>query len=353
MSDDKVRPYFTTRKLVPENQEAPIHFLRGSIFNKEFWFLRNHFQYPNVTAGSRNLYITGNVKQACMIKLEDLKKLPSRTITVPLICAGNQRGKFKPKVFGEQWEEGAVNQGVWTGVSLRYLLSYVVPNKNSTEVVFTGKDAGKKHNVEGVVPFERSLPIDKALHPDTIVAYEYNGESLPYKHGYPLRLVVPNWYGMASVKWLQMITVLDHSYEGPFQTDDYVYYPIPHSDEGKTPVTTIQVNSIIQQPLNYSIIEEASHEIVGLAWSGAGKITEVEVSFDEGKTWEQAVLRVDSENPYAWTEWRYLWNPPGKGNYKIKSRAKDVKGQVQPQEEYWNRKGYGYNAIFSIEVKVE
>ncbi|MDE5413398.1 sulfite oxidase [Alkalihalobacterium chitinilyticum] len=353
MSDGRVRPYFTTRGLIPENQETPIHFLRGSIFDKGYWFLRNHFQYPDLTINSGNLLITGAVKKAFIIKLEQLKTLPSKTITVPLICAGNQRAEFRPKVYGEQWEEGAVSQGVWTGVPLKDLLGVSGLEENALEVVFTGADRGTTPNVDEAVLYERSLPMNKALHPDTMVAYEYNGQPIPFKHGYPLRLIVPNWYGMASVKWLQKITVVAQPYEGPFQTDDYVYYPDPHTDEGKSPVTTIRVNSIIQQPLDHSIIDEGAHVIVGLAWSGEGQIEEVEISFDKGNTWEAVTLAQDQTKRYAWTEWQYNWTTPGKGTFTIQTRAKDSDGNVQPEREYWNRKGYGYNAIYRINVKVE
>ncbi|MEB1808604.1 MAG: sulfite oxidase [Bacillaceae bacterium] len=354
MSDGRVRPYFTTRGLIPENQETPIHFLRGSIFDKGYWFLRNHFQYPDQTNGGGNLLITGAVKKALILKLEELKTLPSKTITVPLICAGNQRSKFRPKVYGEQWEEGAVSQGVWTGVPLKDLLGVAGLEENALEVVFSGTDRGITPNVDDeAVLYERSLPMNKALHPDTIVAYEYNGLPIPFKHGYPLRLIVPNWYGMASVKWLQKITVVDQPYEGPFQTDDYVYYPDPHTGEGKLPVTTIRVNSIIQQPLDHSVIDEGAHVIVGLAWSGEGQIEEVEISFDKGNTWEAVTLAQDRTKRYAWTEWQYIWTTPGKGKYTIQTRAMDSNGNVQPEREYWNRKGYGYNAIHKINVKVE
>ncbi|WP_216827570.1 sulfite oxidase [Alkalihalobacterium elongatum] len=352
MDDGKVRPYFTTRSLIPENQETPIHFLRGSIFDKEYWFLRNHFQYPELNVASENLLVTGAVSNPFIIKLEEIKALPHKKITLPLICSGNQRAKFRPKVFGEQWEEGAVSQGVWTGVPLKELLNYAKPDENTVEVVFTGKDRGVKPNKDEVVSFERSLPLKKALHPDTLVAFEYNGQSIPYKHGYPLRLIVPDWYGMASVKWLKTITVVTRPFEGPFQTDDYVYYPRPDTDEGKTPVTTVRVNSIIQQPLDHSIIDEGTHVIVGLAWSGEGQIAEVEISFDQGNTWEPVTLEEKSAS-YAWTEWSYVWKTPGKGSYTIQTRARDSQGNIQPQSEFWNRKGYGYNAIFNIEVKVE
>ncbi len=199
----------------------------------------------------------------------------------------------------------------------------------------------------------KESPAKKALHPDTLVTYELNGKPLPFKHGYPLRLIVPQWYAMASVKWLHKITLVDEPFEGPFQTIDYVYYPKKESDIGKNPVTTIRVNSIIQKPLNYEVLNTGLHFIHGLAWTGKGKITKVEVSIDNGSHWEVTNLYQDQNSPYLWTYWSYEWNANRKGEYTILSRATDSYGRTQPLEPRWNRKGYGYHAVSKTNVKVE
>ncbi|WP_323744661.1 molybdopterin-dependent oxidoreductase [Thermaerobacillus caldiproteolyticus] len=260
----KVRPYLTTRSLMPENQETPIHFLvRESVFPARYFFRRNHFPFPELE--SSDLFIHGQVQRPFSISVSQLKMMPSKKLLVPLECAGNQRAKFTPPIFGEQWKDGAISQAVWTGVSLRELLSLAYIQSNAKEVIFIGADFGKRQDMDGLFYYARSLPLEKALHPDTIIAYEYNGTPLPFKHGFPLRLIVPQWYAMASVKWLKQIIVTDQPFTGPFQTIDYVYYPYKYSDEDKEPVTTINVNSLIQSPLDYSTHRAGTLLIEGIA----------------------------------------------------------------------------------------
>jgi DMSO/TMAO reductase YedYZ molybdopterin-dependent catalytic subunit len=187
-----------------------------------------------------------------------------------------------------------MSQGKWTGVSLKDLLEQVGLPKSTKEIVFEGADFGQKPGISGSISFKRSLPIEKALHPDTILAYQYNDKPLHFKHGFPFRLIVPNWYAMTSVKWLNRIQMIDHSFEGPFQTDDFVYYPYKDSTHDSFPVTTLNVNSTIQQPLHYSILNTGFHQIKGIAWTGRGAITEVQVSFDKGESWEKILLSIVS-----------------------------------------------------------
>lgn len=347
------RPYLITRNLIPENQETPIHFLREQIIPKQYFYIRNHFSYPSITDDSFIISITGDVQRSINLHYKDIIKMPSRRIILPLECSGNKREYFRPRVYGEQWKDGAISQGEWTGVPLYYLLSMAGINKSAVEVMFEGHDYGKKAGYNEVVRFQRSLPIPKALHADTIVAYEYNREPIPFSHGYPLRLIVPQWYAMASVKWLKSISVIPFNFQGPFQTDDYVYYPYENKDDDKSPVTTINVNSLIQRPLDYQILDKGIHDIDGIAWTGEGKIIKVEISVDEGKTWRNAELQHEDIRPYSWVLWTYKWKVQEKGNYTIMSRAYDSYGRIQPLEAKWNRKGYGYNAVFTTKVKIE
>ena len=347
------QPFLTTRNLEPENQETPIHFLREWITPEKLFFIRNHFSYPQLPQQAYLLSIEGEVPRPSVFRYEDLLKMPSKTLVLPLECSGNKRAFFNPRVYGEQWKDGAISQGFWRGVPLADLLTVTGVGANAVEVVFEAYDYGKREDLEGLYPYARSLPIGKALHPDTLVAYELNGKPLPFKQGYPLRLVVPQWYAMASVKWLKRIMVIDHAFQGPFQSIDYQYYPDKDSDAGKKPVTTINVDSIIQQPLDHTILDEGVQRIEGIAWTGTGIITEVEISTDDGRSWKKAQLFQDLDQPYAWTFWTYLWQVPEKGEYTILSRARDTFGNIQPFAAEWNRKGYGYNAVYTIKVKVE
>lgn len=348
-----IKPYLITRDLKPENQEAPIHFLRKWITPTDYFFIRNHYGYPLLTQQSLFLPIGGEVIRPFVFKYDDLLRMPSKTIVLPLECSGNKRAYFEPKVYGEQWQGGAISQGIWKGVPLESLLSITGLKNTALEVVFEAYDYGERKDLDRNYHYARSLPIEKALHPDTLIAYELNGNPIPFKQGYPLRLIVPQWYGMASVKWLKRIIAIDHHFEGPFQEIDYNYYPDKDSDEGKIAVTYINIDSVIQQPLDHSILDIGTHQIEGIAWTGAGVITEVQISTDGGENWDKAELIQDSSQPYAWTLWKYSWKVPDKGEYTIMSRASDSFGSIQPFEAMWNRKGYGYNAVYTIKVKSE
>lgn len=347
-----VKPYLLTRTLFPENQEMPIHFLRLTEIPKQYFYRRNHFPYPKLTQ-NHSLPISGEVTNPMAFSYDELIRMPSKSLILPLECSGNKRTYFRPRAYGEQWRDGAMSQGEWRGVPLNHILSLTGIKDTAIEVLFEGYDEGKKPGYDEKVSFQRSLPLPKALHPDTIIAYEYNGEPIPYKHGYPLRLIVPNWYAMASVKWLKSISVIPYKFQGPFQTDDYVYYPFKENDSNAKPVTTINVSSIIQQPLDYQILDAGVHDIDGIAWTGEGKITRVEISFDDGNIWVEAKIYKQSDHPYSWTFWNYKWTAAQKGEYVIMSRAYDSTGRVQPPYPEWNRKGYGYNSIFTIKVKIE
>ncbi|WZL74018.1 sulfite oxidase [Clostridiaceae bacterium 35-E11] len=351
--NDFTQPYFQTHSLQPENQETPIHFLRTWITPEKYFYRRNHFSYPILPPNAFSLPVTGEVKRTLIFPYCYLKSLPSRTVTMVLECSGNKRSNFDPRVYGEQWEDGAISQGIWKGVPLRDLLDITKTTKTALEVLFEGYDYGRRTDMEGIFRYARSLPIEKALHPDTIIAYELNGKSIPYVQGGPLRLIVPQWYAMASVKWLKQVTVIDHNFGGPFQTVDYIYYPHIEDDLGKKTVTNIKINSIIQQPLNYTTLNAGVHNIYGIAWTGQGAITDVELSFDQGTTWKKAKIQQDTNQKYTWTFWEYTWEAIEKKDYSIMCRSKDSFGNLQPMKAEWNRKGYGYNAVYKIKIKVE
>jgi sulfite oxidase len=347
-----IRPYLRTRSLVPENQESPIEFMNTPSTPEDYFYKRNHFPYPEIQKNAFELSIEGEVHRPMVFSLQDLLSLPSKEIAMVMECAGNKRAFFEPKVFGEQWEMGAMSQGVWKGVPLAELLKYTGVTFRVREVVFEGHDYGYRIDLNGEYRFARSLPIDKAIHPDTIIAYEYNGKPIPFKHGYPIRLIVPQWYGMASVKWLRKITLIANTFNGPFQAIDYMYYP-KDNDIGKTPVTRINVNSTILQPHDLAQLDTGIHTVFGIAWTGMGTISEVEISLDQGGTWEKTQLYQDLNSMYGWTYWSYKWYAEKKGEYVLMARAKDTYGRMQPSNAFWNRKGYGFNAISSVRVKIE
>ena len=352
-SQQAVRPHLLTRSLQPENQETPIQFIKTDFLPSQLFYRRNHFSYPMLSAANYWIPVNGSVNTPILFSMQDILQLPAKTINLVLECAGNKRSLFEPKVFGEQWGKGAISQGSWKGVPLKTLLELAGIKDGAKEVVVEGYDFGKRTDLDQVYTFTRSLPIAKALHPDTVIAYQYNHQPIPFKHGFPLRLIVPQWYAMASVKWIKQITVIDQNFTGPFQSIDYIYYPHEESNKDARPVTTMNVNSTIQKPLDRDILDTGKHLIKGIAWTGKGSITKVEVSTDNGQTWSNAKIDKGDNTGYVWAPWSHEWTITEKGDYTIMSRATDSFNRVQPTSPLWNRKGYGYNAIDEIVVRVE
>jgi DMSO/TMAO reductase YedYZ molybdopterin-dependent catalytic subunit len=348
-----IKPFLHTHKLKPEIQETPVSFVREDKTPAHLFYLRNHFNYPHLTVSAYFLPVNGLVRTPRIFSIQKIMSLPAKKLKMTLECSGDKRSFFQPKVFGEQWEKGAISQGYWKGISLKALLQYTGVSEQAVEVVVEGYDYGERKDIDKVVHYARSLPIEKALHEDTLIAYEYNGHPIPFKHGFPLRLIVPGWYAMSSVKWIKQITVVGRPFQGPFQSIDYVYYPHAEHDGGKFPVTTMNVNSTIQQPLNMDILQTGTYLIRGIAWTGEGVVTKVEISVDGGSTWRKASLVAKRKHPYSWIPWTYEWKAEEKGEYTILSRAADSAGRIQPLQAFWNRKGYGYNAADKIRVKIE
>ena len=276
-------------------------------------FVRCHFPVPDISAGHA-LEIAGAVVERRRLPLGELHALPAVRLTVVTECAGNGRGSLSPKVGGEQWSEGAVSTAQWTGVPLSSVLQL---RDTAVEVVFTGADGGQ---------YQRSLPREVAMDPGTLLAWEMNGAPIPPVFGGPLRLIVPGWYGMASVKWLARVEAVERPFDGQFQSQRYVYGP-------GEPVTRIQVKSIVT--------EATATRIAGLAWGGAGVVAVAVWALGE---WRPArltgpVLR------HAWRRWELSWSPPRSGHYLVRCRATDARGVSQPLRPRWNPLGYGANGV--------
>jgi len=351
--NESARPYLIARKLFPENQEAPVQFIDLTNIPEELLYRRNHFAYPPLRQESYQISIVGEVAQPRTVNYDFIRSLPSRSVPVVLECAGNKRAFFEPATFGEQWEKGAWAQGVWTGTSLSHLLQLAGIKASAREVVIEGWDAGYRTDMPGEFPYARSLPILQAMHPDTLLAYEYNGRPLTRKHGFPLRLIVPHWYAMASVKWVKRIIVTESAFQGPFQSVDYQYDLQNTNGQEKSPVTILNVNSSILRPLDRSIMRKGKQVIQGIAWTGLGEIHQVELSLDGGNTWAAAQMGRIPYQSQACVYWSYEWEVQRTGEYSIISRSRDTFGRVQPMTALWNRKGYGYNAADLVKVRIE
>ena len=309
----------------PPNAEAAEGAFAHLLTPAAMRFVRCNFPVPRLDE-AHQLEIAGEVSQAGRLPLAHLKTLPSVTLTVVTECAGNGRARIEPPVDGDPWRNGAVSVAQWTGVPLRSVLAL---KDTAVEVVFTGADGGA---------YQRSLPREIAMDPATLVAWEMNGTPIPARFGGPLRLVVPGWYGMASVKWLARIEAVTEPFRGHFQAERYVYGP-------SVPVTRIRVKSM------FTDVPEAPRaglptRVTGLAWGGEG-VARVEVGIDG--EWNEARL-VGPILPHAWRRFELHWTPPAPGRYRLCCRALGAHGETQPRNPLWNPLGYGANGIETRDV---
>ena len=336
----------TTR---PLNAETPHPALLDEVTPTDLFYVRNHFDAPQIAAGPWMLAVDGAVEEPLRLPLDQLKELPNKSLLVPLECAGNGRASMFPAPSGTPWDLGAISQARFSGTSLRDLLEQLNLSNEVLEVLFVGADRGETRTGQSV-PYARSLPLEVALHPDTLLVWEMNGQALPEQHGYPLRLLVPGWYGMASVKWLKQISLLTEPFEGFFQKDDYVYVGETGIQDG-TPVTSMRVRALIVQPAQGSALPHGEIRIGGLSWTGQGTLSRVEISFDEGDSWLEAELD-SSASPYGAQRWSYLWKPESPGQYTITVRASDSLGNTQPLSPRWNKGGYGNNSAHQVDLTI-
>jgi DMSO/TMAO reductase YedYZ molybdopterin-dependent catalytic subunit/rhodanese-related sulfurtransferase/glyoxylase-like metal-dependent hydrolase (beta-lactamase superfamily II) len=332
----------------PLNCETSIPALIGGVVmpNAQF-YVRNHFPAPAIDASAWRLQVTGLVERPLALSLRELSRLPSETRVVTLECAGNGRYSLDPPVEGEPWRLGAVSTAEWTGVSLVEILDRAGILPAAREVVFRGADRGAVEGRPGEVCFERSLALDTARESQAVLAYAMNGEAIPLQHGYPVRLVVPSWYGVASVKWLIAIELADRPFHGYFQTDKYWY-----ETEGtpREPVTFQQVRALITDPGEDEELPPGEVTVRGVAWSGAAPIARVDVCLDEAP-WQQARL-IGERHRHSWQWWELLTTLAQPGKHSIRARATDLAGRTQPSQPRWNRHGYGNNAVQELLVQV-
>lgn len=325
----------------PYNAETPMAALLEEQTPRDLVYVRNHFDVPRGDADAWSLTVDGTVESPTQLSYSQLRDLPSKTIQVVLECAGNGRKLMAPEPPGVPWGYGAVSVVTFTGTQLSNLLQLANPQEGSVEAVFIGADRGEVEPGR-VENFTRSLPLEVALDPDTIVAWSMNGQPLSPAHGFPLRLVVPGWYGMASVKWLTAVTLRAEPYNGFFQTERYVYLEEEGTRSGH-PVDRIRVRSLILSPSQDAVLPRGEPATVaGIAWSGSGEITQVELSADGGAQWFSVELEA-SDSPGGIQRWRYSWTPDEPGSCTFVARATDSAGNSQPAGQRWNRLGYGNN----------
>lgn len=330
----------------PLNAETPADALAEPITPTDSAYVRTNFPVPALGDDHR-IAVGGAVAHPATLSLDALRGLPTRTVVATMECAGNDRLGIRPLPGGEPWRTGAVSTVRWTGVPLAELLRRAAPAADAVEVLATGADAGPRADAEGTVTFARSLPLADALDPDVLVALAMNDEPLPPLHGAPARLVVPGWYGMASVKWLARLDVLRTPYDGYFQRRRYVY----DDADGVRPVTRMRVKSAIVAPAEGARVAAGRVRVWGWAWSGGVAVTEVAVAVGGDGPWQAAALEAPP-SPHAWTRWALTLDlPPGR--HVLRSRATDATGATQPETPPWNRLGYGNNAVRAVVVDAD
>jgi DMSO/TMAO reductase YedYZ molybdopterin-dependent catalytic subunit len=343
-----------TREKQPANLEMPFGTLDGFITPTERFYVRCHFPIPEIDERAWQLKIEGQVNDPVQFSLEELRQLTSQTITATLECAGNGRVFLVPKVKGVQWELGAVGNAEWTGVPLRHLLKRAGIKADAREVVLEGADKGTIAELPrpaGQIHFARSLPLAKAMD-DVLLAWEMNGRPLTAAHGFPLRAIVPGWYGMASIKWLQRIIVTDQPFNGYYQTVDYAFWRRDGAGPTLVPLTEMQAKAQIARPENgETILAGGKYLIRGAAWSGESEVSKVEISFDGAKSWREATLAGDAKRN-SWRLWRLDWNSPELGKHTLLARATDSHGRVQPLERNADAGTYMINHCLPIDVEV-
>ncbi len=345
------------RQKQPENLEFPFATLDSYITPNQSFYVRSHFPVPTMDMATWRLRIEGAVARPMELSLADLQKMAARTAPTTLECAGNGRAFLVPAAKGVQWATGAVSNANWTGVPLAAVLKKAGVNKNAVEVILEGADSGEigdPPKPAGPIHYARSLTLAKAFDPNTLLAYGMNGATLPLSHGFPLRAIVPGWYGMASVKWLTRIIVTETPFTGFHQTINYSYWDRQNGFAVMKTLTEMQIKSLIARPTMGEVVRANTvYRVSGAAWTGDSLVSKVELSGDGGNGWGQARF-IDPAVRYTWRRWEYEWRTPqNPGRYALLSRATDARGRVQGAKRDTDFNSYAINHTVPVEVEVQ
>ncbi|HUS15116.1 MAG TPA: sulfite oxidase [Chloroflexia bacterium] len=342
-------------QLALRNKAMPLEALRYDVTPTGLHYTLVHYDIPAVDAAAWRLQLGGRVHRPLVLSLRELQQRPARTLRVTLECAGDGRALLDPRPISQPWLTGATGTAEWIGTPLRGLLDEAGLAEDGQDIVFTGLDRGLEGGVEQ--DYQRSLTRAQAREDDVLLAWAMNGAPLEPQHGYPLRLIVPGWYGMAHVKWLRGIEAISHAFNGYQQAVAYRYNQV-RSEPGE-PVTLMRVRSLMIPPgipdflTRLRVVPRGPVALHGRAWSGRAGITAVEVSADGGRTWAPADLDPpDPAQPYAWQAWRYTWDAATPGAYELCCRAQDSAGHVQPVDQFWTARGMGNNMVQRVAVQV-
>jgi sulfane dehydrogenase subunit SoxC len=337
-------------QLAARNHGMPLEALRWPVTPVGLHYLLIHYDVPDVEPESWRLTIGG--ERELVLSLDELRARPAVEHTVTMECAGNGRARFDPRPVSQPWLNEAIGTARWRGTPLRPLLDEAGIPEGTLEVLCTGLDRGVEGGEEQA--FQRALPLEEALRDEVLLAYEMNGAPLPPQHGFPLRLVVPGWYGMTNVKWLERIELVDAPFAG-YQNRQGYRMRQTEDDEG-VPLDRMQPRSLMAPPgipefmTRDRTVPAGEVVLEGRAWSGLAPIASVEVSADGGSTWAPAELEPEGER-WAWRGWTHRWLAEP-GEHVLCSRARDEAGNEQPLEMSWNLGGYANNAVQTVRVTV-
>ncbi|HLJ56634.1 MAG TPA: sulfite oxidase [Chthonomonadaceae bacterium] len=349
-------PGMVVRQKAPLNLEGQFSSVRDWITPTPQFFVRSHFPAPALDAEAWRLKVHGCVDRPAALSLKEITALSATTLAATVECAGNGRVYYEPAKEGLQWQAGAVGNASWTGVRLRDLLELAGVQDRAVDVILVGADrgvvdGGKKTASPGPIAFARSLPIRKAMESGTLLAYEMNGEPLTVQHGFPLRAVVGGWFGMAWVKWIKEIRVVERPFLGYWQARDYFRWEREMGEPVLVPLDEMLVKAQIARPISGSeVLLGQRRRIFGAAWGGEAPIVRVEVSVEDDD-WQPATL-IGPEACHAWRFWETHWTPERAGRYSLLCRAFDAEGRVQPPESLPDRESYMANWSVPVEVTV-
>jgi DMSO/TMAO reductase YedYZ molybdopterin-dependent catalytic subunit len=338
-------------QLAARNHGMPLEGLRYDVTPIGMHYLLTHFDIPPADEASWSVAVDGLVDRRMTLSLEDLRARPAVTQVVTMECAGNGRARLHPRPLSQPWLVEAVGTAAWTGTPLAPILREAGLGDDAVELVFTGADHGTQGGVEH--DYQRSLPVADALRDEVLLAYEVNGQPLPPQHGFPVRLLVPGWYGMTSVKWLTRIEAVAEPFDG-FQ--QWAYRLRQREEDEGVPVTRMEPRALMIPPgfpeffTRTRTVDAGPVRLEGRAWSGAGAVTAVEISTDGGATWSGAELGAPAGS-FAWQRWSWTWSATP-GEHELVVRATDGDGLTQPLTEPWNHHGLANNLVQRVPVTV-
>jgi sulfane dehydrogenase subunit SoxC len=332
------------------NRGMPLEAMAHDTTPVGLHYLVIHWDIPVADDGAWQVAVDGAVERRLTLSMADIRSRPRTTIPVTMECAGNGRARLDPRPISVPWLNEAIGTAEWTGTPVWPLLEEAGLRDDTVEIAFHGADRGVQGGIEQA--YGRSLALDEVRRPEVILAYEMNGRPLEPQHGFPVRLLVPGWYGMTSVKWLTSIEAVTSPFRGYQQADAYRYQQ--DADDAGEPVTRQRVRALMIPPgipdflTRHRFVDAGPTELTGRAWSGVAPVTRVEVGIDGA--WSDAVLE-PSRGEFAWRRWRFAWQAT-QGEHELACRATDAAGRVQPLEQPWNHQGMGVNHVQRVSVTV-